>query len=330
MTYRFDPELRDAAAVLPPLDLADVHATRTALANGAAQMPPFAAPSGIEIEKRDVFLDGRENALGLVVVTPRNLGGTRPCLVWFHGGGFVLGSPQLDIATTVSIAEASGAIVVSVDYRLAPENLYPAAMEDAYAALLWVVNNADQLDIDSDRVAVGGTSAGACLAAAVALKARDLQGPRICFQVLDSPVTDHRLISPSMQKFTDTPMWARESAKQSWAAYLGSTAPDQVEIYASPGIAEDLTGLPPAFISVCEFDPLRDEGLDYGRRLLEAGVTTELHLYAGTFHNSAHALSHTGVSQRMLHDLHDAITRALAIEPVDSDKSGGQNSTAPA
>ncbi|MGH8883515.1 MAG: alpha/beta hydrolase fold domain-containing protein, partial [Stackebrandtia sp.] len=171
----------------------------------------------------------------------------------------------------------------------------------------WVAEHAHDLGIDTSRIAVGGTSAGACLATAVTLYSRDHHGPPVSFQALDIPVVDNELTTPSMRAFTDTPLWTLHNAKLSWQAYLGPDRGAAIAAYAAPARATDLAGLPPAYISVCEFDPLRDEGIDYARRLVDAGVPTELHLYPGTFHGSAHALAHTDISARMLSELVESI-----------------------
>jgi acetyl esterase/lipase len=175
------------------------------------------------------------------------------------------------------------AVVVSVDYRLAPEHPFPAGVDDCYLALEWVSTHADELGIDPDRIAVGGSSSGGATAAGVTLMARDRGGPAIAFQLLVYPVIDDRLDTPSMRACIDTPLFARHDAELMWSYYLGSE-PSEVSPYAAPGRATDLAGLPPAYVCVAEFDPLRDEGIAYAQRLVGAGVSTELHLYPGTFH----------------------------------------------
>jgi acetyl esterase len=156
--------------------------------------------------------------------------------------------------------------VLSVDYRLAPKHPYPAAVEDCYAALAWLAGAATELGVDPDRIAVYGDSAGGGLAAAVALLARDRGGPRLAMQFLGIPELDDRLETPSMTAYVDTPVWNRPRAEVSWAYYLGDAIKPgsrDVPAYAAPARATDLTGLPPAFITVCQFDPLRDEGIAY-------------------------------------------------------------------
>jgi acetyl esterase/lipase len=199
-------------------------------------------------------------------------------------------------------------VVVSVDYRLAPENPYPAGLEDCYAALQWTAAKASELGVDPARIAIGGSSAGGGLTAALALLARDRGGPAVKFQFLDIPELDDRLDTPSMTRFVDTPIWNQPNAVRSWRYYLGGQPADQ---YAAPARAEDLTGLPPAYVAVCEFDPLRDEGLTYAHRLIQAGVPTELHHFPGTFHGSS-MVQTAAVSKRMAAEGIDAIRRGLS------------------
>jgi acetyl esterase/lipase len=174
-----------------------------------------------------------------------------------------------------------------------------------------------ELRVDPARIAVTGESAGGGLAAALALLARDRSGPRICFQLLEIPVLDDRLCTASMRAFTDTPVWDRANAERSWRLYLGhgvaSGDPD-VSPYAAPFRAGDLSGLPRTHIVAAEFDPLRDEAIGYAGRLLTAGVSTELIVYAGTFHGST-MFADAAVSKRMWRDTIDALRRGLAESP---------------
>ena len=204
-----------------------------------------------------------------------------------------------------------GAVAVSVNYRLAPECSFPTPFDDCFDALTWVAGEND-LGIDPARIVVAGISAGAGLAAAVTLKTRDVGGPAILFQALDSPVLDDRLLTSSATDYTDSPLWNRQNAIDSWRHYLGADADrHQTPEYAAPARARDLAGLPPAYIAVSSFDPLRDEGIEYARRLIRAGVSTELQLYPGTFHGSSGVFPQTAISQRINADYTAAIRRAL-------------------
>jgi acetyl esterase len=216
----------------------------------------------------------------------------------------------MEHSNAVRLANDLGAVVVSVEYRLAPENPYPAAIEDCDAALCWVHEQASELGVDPTRVAVVGSSAGGGLAAGLNLLARDRGGPPICFQFLGIPEIDDRLDTPSMQQFVDTPMWTRASAEQSWRRYLGDLYGGDVPAYAAPARATDLSGLPPTYVSTMEYDPLRDEGIIYALRLLQAGVSVELHSFPGTFHGSA-AVTSAAVTQRQFAEMALALRRAL-------------------
>jgi acetyl esterase/lipase len=236
-----------------------------------------------------------------------------PGLLYIHGGGFVMSDLELFYAMALRAVDELGVVVVAVEYRLAPEHPFPAPVEDCYAALSWMVANAAELGIDPARVGVAGESAGGGLAAAVALLARDRGGPALCFQLLDVPELDDRLDTPSMVAYLDAPEWSRLGAIFSWRSYLG-TEPGGADVsaYAAPARAEDLSELPPAFVNVCQFDPLRDEGIAYAQRLMHAGVPTELHHYPGTFHGSS-VIEHAAVSRRMLTDQIAALRRGLKV-----------------
>ncbi|MGW0733686.1 alpha/beta hydrolase [Streptomyces sp. NPDC002851] len=305
-----DPELEAFIPLFPRADLTDPVAERKNLAALAAAVP---APdtSGMEIEDRTV---PGEVGVPVRVYRPRQAQGA---IVWLHGGGFVMGDLETEHPWAARVAEASGAVVISVGYRLAPEHPFPAAPDDAYAVLVWVSEHAVELGVDPGRIAVGGHSAGGGLAAAVALRARDEQGPSICFQLLNQPGLDDRQETWSARQFTDTPWMNRDKASAAWRHYLGSArglAP--VTPYAAPARAADLSGLPPAYIATAEFCPARDEGIEYALRLLQAGVSVELHQWADTFHGSQAILS-AEVSQRQLAELGTALRRALRRSLAD-------------
>ncbi|MFK4085692.1 alpha/beta hydrolase [Kribbella sp. NPDC020789] len=309
--YAIDPELTPWLAMLPKVDLSDMAAVRAQTSELTDLMPPVVVPDGIEI--REVTIRGHDGyGIRAKVYAPTEpVDGLRAGFVSIHGGGFVMGDIDMMEQGAVDIAAGTGAVVVSPDYRLAPENPFPAGLEDCYATLEWLAANAAELGVDPARIAVGGASAGGGLSAAVALLARDRKGPAICFQVLEIPELDDRLDTPSMREFIDTPLWNRPSAEYSWKYYLSGTPETLGLQYAAPARAEDLSGLPPAFVSVSEFDPLRDEGISYAQRLLQAGVSTELHHYRGTFHGSS-MVTTAAVTQRMASDVMDAIRRALS------------------
>jgi acetyl esterase len=312
MTYAYDAELAPIVAVLPLLDITDIPAARAGMLAMREQLPPFAKPDGITIEKRTVAGPAGDPDIEVTIFRPVAQAAAAPALYWIHGGGFVLGDVDSDLVTPAQVADELGAVVVSVEYRLAPEHPFPAPVEDCYAGLVWTAEHARELGFDPGKLAVGGLSAGGGLAAAVALLSRDRGGPALCFQLLDIPEVDDRLATPSMKQFTDTPLWNHPNAILSWEAYLGPDHHGETSPYAAPARATDLSGLPPAYIVTCEFDPLRDEGIEYAQRLMQAGVATELHHYPGTFHGASGAGAGTAIATRMASDRLAALGRAFA------------------
>jgi acetyl esterase len=312
MTYAIDTELVAAVEMLPAFDINDLAGARSML---AAMRSQFGAPDESGVDVRDEFVPGPDGApdVRMRIYTPHER--VAPAAVYnVHGGGFIMGDLEIDHPINLRIARELGVVVVSVDYRLAPENPFPAGLEDCYAGLVWTAKNADVLGIDPDRIAIHGTSAGGGLCAGLALLARDRGGPTITFQFLGVPEIDDRLTTPSMQAFTDTPLWNRPRAVYSWDAYLGAGNPGgpDVSIYAAPARATDLTGLPPTYISAMQFDPLRDEGIAYAQALLAAGLRVELHLFPGTVHGSA-MVEQAVVSQREAAERIEVLRRGLQL-----------------
>ncbi|MWA03192.1 alpha/beta hydrolase fold domain-containing protein [Actinomadura sp. LD22] len=324
MAYAFDPELAASVAGLPVTDLADLAAARAHDAPTTAIDLPDQYRGAVTASTQTApAVRGGPPAV-LSVYRPSAPGPRRSAVLAIHGGGFVVGAHRGYARECCRLVTELGAVVVAVHYRLAPEHPFPAAFLDCLAALSWMHDHADGLGIDPGRVAVVGDSAGGALAAGLCLYARDHQGPPISFQFLGIPVLDDRLRTASMTRFVDTPLWHRGAAELSWRYYLagGTKLGDADGLrYAAPARAEDLAGLPPAAIAICEFDPLRDEGLIYGQRLLAAGVSTEIHHYAGTFHGST-LLWRAAVSKRMWRDRIEALTRALRAAPVRTPPRG--------
>jgi acetyl esterase/lipase len=296
-----NPELEAFIPLFPRADLRDPASARRDLAQLAASAP---APdtTNLAIEDRLVPADPD---VPVRIYRPHE---ARGGIVWLHGGGWVMGDVDTEHPWAARLAAASGAVVISVGYRLAPEHPFPAALNDAYAVLVWAAKHAAELGVDPDRIAVGGHSAGGGLAAAVALRARDEQGPPIRLQLLNEPGLDDRQETWSARNFTDTPWFYRDKAAAAWGHYLGGAPASP---YAAPARASDLSGLPPAHIATAEFCPNRDEDIEYAVRLLQAGVSVELHQWAGTFHGSQAILS-ADVSQRQIAELAAALRRALA------------------
>lgn len=297
-----DPELIPILAFLPDLtaSLDDVAAARELL---ASLIPAGPVPGEEDLE----IVDALAGDTRVRVYRSREVVGDLPGVLYLHGGGFCLGSVDAEHGGAVQLATALGVVVVSVGYRLAPEHPYPAGLEDCYAGLCYL---AELPGVDAGRIAVHGQSAGGGLAAATALLARDRGGPPIAFQSLVMPELDDRLDTPSMRAFVDTALWSRPQAMKSWAYYLAGRPADG---YAAPARADDLGGLPAAYVATMELDPLRDEGIGYALRLLQAGVSVELHNYPGTFHGSAVATT-AAVSRRMTSDLLRALRRGLRVQ----------------
>jgi acetyl esterase/lipase len=311
VTYAFDPELVPWVPMFPVLDLSELAAIRN------ADQPPSDYEPPVPLTIHDAVVPGSPE-VPVRVYAPAGQDGLLPCLVYFHPGGFVLGNVAMSDPDAKRLAAVVNAVVVSVEYRLAPEHPFPAALDDGYAALLWAASGA--LNIDPTRLAVGGESAGGGLAAALALLARDRGGPSLCFQYLAIPGVDDRLDTPSMRAYDDTPLWNRKAAEFGWASYLGASVRGTAEVspYAAPARASDLSGLPPAFVATAQFDPVRDEGIDYAQRLAQANVPTELVLYPGTFHGSG-MVAAASVTQRMYAESAAALRRALhapVIQPT--------------
>ncbi|MFC4945561.1 alpha/beta hydrolase [Pseudonocardia sp. GCM10023141] len=313
MSYAFDPEIAAGIALLPTLDFANFTQARIAMSERFSQLE---APDTTGVDVRDELVPGPDGApdVPVRIYTPHRR--TVAAAIYdIHGGGFVIGGIENDHAANLRFARELGVVVVAVDYRLAPENPYPAGLEDCHAGLVWTAKNADTLGIDADRIALHGISAGGGLAAALALLARDRGGPAILFQFLGVPEIDDRLDTPSMRAFLDTPMWNRPRAEISWDAYLGGPGRRggaDIPIHAAPARATDLSGLPPAYVTAMQFDPLRDEDIAYAQALLAAGIRTELHVFPGTFHGSA-LMQQAAVTQREIAESIAVLGRAFGI-----------------
>ena len=271
--------------------------------------PPFTAlPAGVT--RSNELVPGWDGGPGVGVRVWHNANATGAAMVWIHGGGYLFGSASMDDARLAAWADALGATIVSVEYRLAPEDPFPAALDDCYAALTWLVANAADLGVDLARVAVGGASAGGGLAAGLALLARDRGEIDLAYQLLIYPMVDDRNVTPSSR--LDTLIWTRAANLLAWRAYLGEAAGTAgPPAYAAAARADDLSGLPPAFVGVGSLDIFRDEDIEYAQRLLAAGVPTELHVYPGATHGFDTMCPGAAVARRCVRDVDDALARAL-------------------
>jgi acetyl esterase len=318
MGYNYDPELAPMLEFLPDtsLTISNPAQARARFLEMLGALNAHLDYHGITIENRTVPGPAGAPEVPVRIYSPEGLQATVPGILHIHGGGFVIGNLDSELGACLSLCRNLGVVVVSVDYRLAPETPYPGPLEDCYAALQWTSQHSAQLHIDPARLAVYGLSAGGGLAAATALLARDRGGPALCFQYLGIPELDDRLQTVSMQRFIDTPMWNRPNAELSWDFYLGEQhrrGADDVPYLAAPARAEDVSGLPPAYVSTMEFDPLRDEGVEYALKLLRAGIPTELHSFPGTFHGSS-LFTTAQISQRESAEMFAVLRRALRVE----------------
>lgn len=244
-----------------------------------------ASMEDIRREDHLVTRQGGSASLLLRRYAPVGLSGPSPAIYWIHGGGMIVGSVQGDDNYCETLAQETQAVVLSIEYRLAPENGPTAPVEDAFAGLQWAVDHASLLKIDPNKVAVAGASAGGGIAAGVALLARDRQGPEIRFQHLMYPMLDDREITVSSREFAGIPSWSRENNRFAWQCLLGALyGTDEVSPYVAPGRMTDLSCLPPTLIQVGELDTFRDEDIDFASRLMQAGVQTELHVYPAAYH----------------------------------------------
>jgi acetyl esterase len=271
--------------------------------NVPSQPPPLASA----VDRR---LPGPAGDVPVRIYTPEG-SGPFPALVYFHGGGFVIGGIDTHDGTCRELCNEAGCVVVSVDYRLAPEHPFPAAPEDCYAATRWVAEHGTGIGVDPTRLAVGGDSAGGNLAAAVSLMARDRGGPALRHQLLVYPVTDHAFDTASYEENAEGYMLTRDMMRWFWGHYLTDPARGD-EPLASPLRAKDLSGLPSATVITAEFDPLRDEGEAFAERLIGAGVKTELTRYDGMFHGFFAMTGAIDKARRAVEQSGRALREALA------------------
>ncbi|MFD3486508.1 alpha/beta hydrolase [Streptomyces sp. NPDC058665] len=243
--------------------------------------------AGRQAELREVTVPAADGApIRLSVFTPATADRTgAPCVYWMHGGGMVMGDRLSQIDIPLEWLDEFGAVVVSVEYRLAPEATGTTPVDDCYQGLLWIAEHAEEIGVDPTRIVVAGASAGGGLAAGVALLARDLGTPAIAAQVLICPMLDHRNNTASSHQFAGVPgVWTREMNEFGWRSVLGDLTDDEVPAYVSPALAEDLSRLPATYIDTGSAEVFRDEDIDYASRIWAAGGRAELHVWAGGFH----------------------------------------------
>ena len=270
-----------------------------------AELPPI---DNIVIEDRNIAAPDALLELVVRIYKPTGVSGSLPGIFFIHGGGMIMGSIETENHKAAMLCETIQSIVVSVEYRLAPENPHPAPVQDCYKALVWMFKNAKELGLDNDRLAIVGGSAGGGLAIGTALMARDQEFPKLSFQMANYPMIDDRNVTPSSKEITDVGIWDRKANIEAWDWYLGGKNADE---YAAPARAIDLSGLPPTFIDVGELDLFRDEDIEFAKRLLQAGVTTELHVYPGAYHASESFAPEAELSKQIWTKRIEALKRAL-------------------
>ncbi|BEL70747.1 MULTISPECIES: alpha/beta hydrolase [Serratia] len=284
--------LTASADAPPPASLAEM---RAATETGLRQLQGEAEPSGGVRDFTVVAADGYRIALRAYLPAGENRAAAQPAMLFAHGGGWCLGSLALYDRPCQALANATGRVILSVDYRLAPESPFPQPLEDVYRALCWVAQQAPQLGIDAKRLAVGGDSAGGNLAAAVALLARDRGGPHIERQLLLYPALSREMTTKSYCEFAEGYFLTRDAMVFCWQQYLAQRRDPGAE----PLHAATLRGLPPATILSCEYDPLRDEAEQYAQRLREAGVPVRCERLPGMVHACIHMLGLTPAARRL-------------------------------
>ena len=291
---------------MPPIECMTVPQARMAAGAFVDLQPPAEEVGTVS----DRAIPGPAGDIPARIYVPSGGEDVKGVLVYFHGGGWVIGDIETVDRPCRSIANAADVVVVSIDYRLAPEHVQPAAFDDCYAATVWVAEHADELGVEAARLAVGGDSAGGHLAATVSLAARDRGGPAIAFQLLFYPVVDFDWTSPSINDNGEGYLLGRATMQWFWAHYLGATDPAD-DPYTFPLRAPDLSGLPPAFVATAEYDPLRDEGEAYARKLEAAGTTVTAKRYDGMIHGFLWTLGATPSGAVLVDDAVAALRSAL-------------------
>lgn len=289
-----DPELRPILDLpsLGPVTRDSLQAIRDAVQamQAAVDTPP--TKTSVSLRK----IPARDQELSLYIYQPENAPQNNPALLWIHGGGYIMGDAN-DLMAPL-FAEQVACTVISVDYRLAPEHPFPAGPEDCYTAFLWVHENAAELGINPDRIAIGGQSAGAGMAAGVALMNRDQKGPEPFFQYLLYPMLDNLHDTPS-GRLEHHVVWNRQISLNAWEMYLNGTPPQDASPYASASRATDLSSLPPCFVVVGAQDLFRDECINYAQRMMVANVPVQLEVIPGMAHAGEVTIPQALVSQRM-------------------------------
>lgn len=305
-----DPEIAEALKGMPPMNGFTFDQLPAMRAQRNSQVA--AVRLSDRVERKDHTIPGPQGAPDIVVRVHRPVGvpGELPCVYFMHGGGYVLGTYEMDDLRFDHWCTEISCVGVSVEYRLAPETPYPGPLEDCYAGLKWVWQNSQTLGIDRSRLGIGGASAGGGLAAGLALLARDRAEVPLAFQLLIYPMIDDRMTSESSS--WSVPIWPPRSNQSGWAAYLGGLKGGEVDAYAAAARAKDVTGLPPAYVMVGSLDGFLDEDVEYAMRMTRAGVPVELHVYPGGPHGFDGLLPGTQLARRARKDIEGWLARMFA------------------
>ncbi|MCH7323926.1 alpha/beta hydrolase [Solibacillus sp. MA9] len=271
------------------------------------------------LDKTIIGID--DNDIRIRIYKPVQQDTELPVLLWIHGGGYILGSIEDNDHLCVQVVETSNCVVVSVDYRLAPEHPYPAPLEDCYSALTWIAEHAKELQVDANRIGVAGASAGGGLTAGLTLLARDRAYPSICFQMPLYPMINDGNDTPSANEIKEGMIWNQKTNDFGWTCYLGDLhGKDDVPIYAAPSRAEDYSNLPYTYTCVGQLDPFRDETIAYVTKLAQAGVDVEFHLYPGAYHGFEIINPQSELAQQVIQEYINAIKVGLDRVKVETEQ----------
>jgi acetyl esterase len=306
MKNRVNPELLQGLEMFPDLDLRPE--LLQVMREGAAQLrQPTEVDESLSLTD-ETIVGPDDNPVPLRIYRPRASNETLPVLLWIHGGGYIFGSYEDNDPLCMQIVQEANCVVVSVDYRLAPEHPYPAPIEDCYAALKWIADHADQLNVDRQRIGVAGASAGGGLTAALTLLARDRNYPSLCFQMPLYPMIDDRNNTPSTNEVKEGFVWNQKTNEAGWRMYLGGLyGTENIPAYAAPARADDYRNLPYTYTCVGQLDPFRDETLTYVTKLAQAGVDVEFHLYPGAYHGFEGLNPDAEISVRVVNEYVQAV-----------------------
>jgi acetyl esterase/lipase len=313
-----DPELRTLLADMPLMTEIDLDVL--AQLRQYPSTPVDTLLDGRAVERREVTITTPDGArIPLSVFSPSGTDRTAPapCVYWIHGGGMIMGDRFSQIDIPLDWLFRFGAVVVTVDHRLAPEVTGTTLVDDCYLGLLWTVEHADELGVDRGRVVVAGASAGGGLAAGVCLMARDRGAPAVAAQVLICPMLDHRNTTTSSVQYSGEPaVWTREMNEFGWRSVLGDLVDDEVPAYVSPAVADDLSGLPTTYVDAGSAEVFRDEDVAYASGIWAAGGQAELHLWAGGFHGFDALYPEAQVSVTARRTRSDWLARVLDVKPA--------------